>query len=119
VRDFDYLHHLERSFAPDSALYRAQLDSVTELSLQGTEIAVGPPGEAADRLAIDLAPLLQSLWEKQGTGAKPSSAEARIERENARYRLLVYLTSASVQASGDSLKLTAISATALVAVKRP
>jgi hypothetical protein len=119
VRDFDYLHQLKRDFTPDSVWYRAQLDSVTLLSLTGTELAIGRPGEAADRLVVDLAPLLRSLWEKQGNGTVPSSADARLDVEDARYRLLVYVTNASVQAVGDSLKLTALTATALVAVKRP
>jgi heme/copper-type cytochrome/quinol oxidase subunit 4 len=116
VSEFDYVYRLERQES-DTTRISARLDSLTELSLDGTRLRLAVAGDSATALTIDLNPMLIELRAKEERGESYGRDETRIETENEHYRLVTYLTYATGGGEGDSITVERLSATILVRVK--
>lgn len=114
---FDYLYRIS-AFAEDDTLeLRAPLDSLTELYLHGTTLHLGPPDDPAERLVLELAPTILDLRERERRDEPYGPEASTLEVENARYRLVLHLAEAEGYVITDSVRLSRISATALITRK--
>jgi hypothetical protein len=116
VAGFDYVYELS-CYDADSTRSSTMLDSITELTRDGTVIQVGRHGEPASRLTIDLAPMLIELRAKEDRGESYGREQTSFTAESSAYRLLIYLLSAGGGGEGDSITVETLSATILVKVK--
>jgi hypothetical protein len=121
---YDYSYDLSERFDTDTFHFRTLLaergeplaGAIAELRLQETVLEVGSPS-GADRLALDLAPLLLELKNKEETGESIGPDDTSLAAENERYRIMLYLRNASGGGAGDSLVISNIAATLLIDVK--
>lgn len=116
VTGFDYAYRLDLHDA-DSTRWSTMLDSVTELSLDGTTLQLARSGDPARALSVDLAPMLLALREKEERGEAYGDEETSIATENELYRMAFYLRRAGGGGEGDSITVERLSATILVRVR--
>ncbi len=110
---FDTVHH----WGDDPSFFRAWIDSVTELRLDGTLLALGPPLEPEARLSVDLAPLIRELGAKVERDERLAPEETVLSAEDSRYRLVMYLRGAGGVVEDDSLRIRHLSAVFLIRLK--
>jgi hypothetical protein len=116
VAGFDYVYWLDR-FDADTTRWSTMLDSVTQLSLEGTTLQLARPGDPASRLTVDLAEMLIGLRDKEERGESYGPEETTLETENERYGLVMYLRHAGGGGEGDSITISRLDATILIELK--
>ncbi len=110
---FDTVHH----WGDDPSFFRAWIDSVTELRLDGTLLALGPPLDPAARLTVDLAAFIRGLGERVERNERLAPDETVLSAEDSRYRLVMYLRGAGGVVEDDSLRIRHLSAVFLIRLK--
>lgn len=117
LEGFDYIYRVSARLREDSLRLHVWLDDATELSLEGTLLQLGRPGEPADRLVVDIAPLVIDLRDRERRGESYGLEASTLEAENASFRLVFYVDEVSGTFAADSLEITYLRATTLVQVK--
>lgn len=114
---FDYLYRISASAENDTLELRAPLDSLTELYLDGSTLHLGRPDDPTGRLVLELAPTILDLRERERRDEPYGPEASTLDVENARYRLVLHLAEADGYVIADSVRLSRLSATALITRK--
>jgi hypothetical protein len=119
VSGFDYVYLLDEWFRDDSVVaYRADLDSVTRLALDGTTVSIGHPEMEEGQIVLELEGRILELDAKQRRGETLTAADAMIEASSAGYFAVLYVTNAIGSLEADNLKLERLAATILVDLRQ-
>lgn len=110
---FDTVHH----WGEARSAFSAQIDSDTELRLDGTVLGLGPLADPGSRLSVDLAPFIRELGAKVERGERLAPEETVLAAEDSRYRLVMYLRGAGGIVEDDSLRIRHLSAVFLIRLK--
>jgi len=110
IAGFDTLFRLSEYWGDRPTELTARLNTTTELSLHGSILSIGFPGDTLARLEVDLRTKLQEMRERQARGEPLGLEATALDVEDERYRLRVYLGTAAGAFDADSVHLTRLEA---------
>jgi len=114
VAGFDFVYKADYFWGDEAASFRVTLDSLSVLSLDGTKVRLGQPGNLPSYVEVDLGPKIADLRRSSDRGGQLRPTDSAIEAENESYRLAIYLSAIAGSGGYDSLKLSQLSATFLI-----
>jgi hypothetical protein len=118
VDGFEFAYRADYFWGDDPARFRVMLDSLTELSFDGTTVRLSLSGSPMADLETDLRPTLTALREKSERGEAIGPLDSTVEVENEWFRLALYMTGVGGSGRPDSLRLNQLNATFLVGRKQ-
>jgi hypothetical protein len=117
VEGYGHLYEAAEFWSDEPSRFQAAIDTVTELSLQGTIVRLGMAADPSATLEVDLAPAILDLRARDERGESLGPRASAVEAENEQYRLTIYLKAVGGSGDSTSLRLRQLTAVFLVAKK--